>query len=101
MSHPQNTPVFDSVTVPETYMTIWPPSPSEPSVPEGWAPLAFTPRYFTTPSTETFPSTKTVPRTSRNRVLGFHVRLPTTLPFTVVWHVYAVDAVNTKVVPRL
>src|SRR5438034_1251292 len=35
VSQPQKTPLFDSETVPETYMTIIPPRPSEPSEPEG------------------------------------------------------------------
>jgi len=85
---PQKTPVFVSDTVPDTYMTIMPPVPSEPSEPAGCVPAALTPRYLTTPSMDTFPSMKTVPRTSRMRVDAFPSSSPTTAPLAfVVRHV--------------
>src|SRR5438045_8735408 len=62
---PQKTPLFDRETVPETYITIIPPRPSEPSDPDGWVPYLFTPRYLTRPLIVTFPSMKTVQRTLR------------------------------------
>src|SRR5919108_5054254 len=56
---PQKTPPLLSDTVPETYMTIIPPRPSEPSEPDGCVPYLLTPRYFTRPLIVTFPSMKT------------------------------------------
>src|SRR5262245_29542998 len=81
---PQKTPPWFKETVPETYITIIPPRPSEPSEPDGCEPYLFTPRYLTVPSIDTFPSMNTVPRTSRIRVVAFQSSSPTTNPFEFV-----------------
>src|SRR5438105_6316792 len=85
---PQKTPLFESETVPDTYMTIMPPSPSEPSEPDGCVPYLFIPRYLTSPLIVTFPSMKTVPRTLRMWLVASQSSSPITNPFAFfVWHV--------------
>ena len=81
---PQKTPLFDRETVPDTYITIIPPRPSEPSDPDGWVPYLFTPRYFTTPLIVTLPSMKTVPRTLRMWEEASQSSSPMTKPFAFV-----------------